>query len=68
MFTLRKSLLLLFFLGMVSLSLCEQERGADEDEVTEEVKRGLWTTIKEGLKKFSLGVLDKIRCKIAGGC
>nr|ACM67500.1 ranacyclin-LTb antimicrobial peptide [Hylarana latouchii]ADV36187.1 ranacyclin-SN1_2 [Sylvirana spinulosa] len=51
MFTLKKSLLLLFFLGTISLSLCEQERGADEEdggEVTaEEVKRsalrGCWT-------------------------
>nr|AIU99902.1 ranacyclin-HB1 [Pelophylax hubeiensis] len=44
MFTLRKSLLLLFFLGMVSLSLCKEERDAEEDfggEATgEEVKRG----------------------------
>nr|AFY06637.1 ranacyclin-AJ antimicrobial peptide precursor [Amolops sp. 'jingdongensis'] len=51
MFTLKKSLLLLFFLGAISLSLCEQERDADEEdggEVTEEeVKRaafrGCWT-------------------------
>nr|ADV36188.1 ranacyclin-SN1 [Sylvirana spinulosa] len=51
MFTSKKSLLLLFFLGTISLSLCEQERGADEEdggEVTaEEVKRsalrGCWT-------------------------
>nr|ADM34221.1 amolopkinin-GN1_3 bradykinin-like peptide precursor [Amolops granulosus] len=32
MFTMKKSLLLLFFLGAVSLSLCEQERDADEEE------------------------------------
>nr|BAK93312.1 Ishikawain-1 [Odorrana ishikawae] len=30
MFTLKKSLLLLFFLGIISLSLCEQERDANE--------------------------------------
>nr|AFX61480.1 antixoidant peptide precursor [Odorrana andersonii] len=43
MFTLKKPLLLLFFLGIISLSFCEQERDADEEdggEVTEEeVKR-----------------------------
>nr|ADP37000.1 odorranaopin [Odorrana grahami] len=44
MFTLKKPLLLIFFLGTISLSLCEQERDADEEEnggeVTEkEVKR-----------------------------
>nr|ADV36214.1 temporin-TR2 antimicrobial peptide precursor [Amolops torrentis] len=32
MFTLKKSLLLLFFLGTINLSLCEQERDADEEE------------------------------------
>nr|ADM34277.1 lividin-MT1 antimicrobial peptide precursor [Amolops mantzorum] len=31
MFTMKKSLLLLFFLGTISLSLCEQERDADEE-------------------------------------
>nr|ABG76414.1 odorranain-A3 antimicrobial peptide precursor [Odorrana grahami] len=35
MFTLKKSLLLLFFLGTISLSLCEQERDADEKEGSE---------------------------------
>nr|CAM35475.1 temporin-1P precursor [Lithobates pipiens] len=32
MFTLKKSLLLLFFLGTINLSLCEEERDADEEE------------------------------------
>nr|ADC54258.1 brevinin-1ST precursor [Rana dybowskii] len=32
MFTLKKSLLLIFFLGTINLSLCEEERGADEEE------------------------------------
>nr|AFI56996.1 antioxidin-RN [Pelophylax nigromaculatus] len=47
MFTTKKSLLLLFFLGTISVSLCEQERGADEEEENggeakaEEVKRFL---------------------------
>nr|ABG76438.1 odorranain-A8 antimicrobial peptide precursor [Odorrana grahami] len=31
MFTMKKSLLLLFFLGTISLSLCEEERDADEE-------------------------------------
>nr|ACI15363.1 preprotemporin-1CEc [Rana chensinensis] len=31
MFTLKKSLLLLFFLGTISLSLCEEERNAEEE-------------------------------------
>nr|AGE10574.1 temporin-1GY [Pelophylax nigromaculatus] len=32
MFTTKKSILLLFFLGTINLSLCEQERDADEEE------------------------------------
>nr|AFX61483.1 antixoidant peptide precursor [Odorrana andersonii] len=32
MFTMKKSMLLLFFLGTISLSLCEEERNADEEE------------------------------------
>nr|CAO98859.1 Bowman-Birk trypsin inhibitor precursor [Odorrana versabilis] len=50
MFTLKKSLLLLFFLGTISLSLCEQERDSDDEdqgEVTEQVVKrsviGCWT-------------------------
>nr|ABX58842.1 pleurain-C1 antimicrobial peptide precursor [Nidirana pleuraden]ABX58843.1 pleurain-C1 antimicrobial peptide precursor [Nidirana pleuraden]ABX58844.1 pleurain-C1 antimicrobial peptide precursor [Nidirana pleuraden] len=31
MFTLKKTLLLLFFLGTINLSLCEQERNAEEE-------------------------------------
>nr|AFP24874.1 prepropalustrin-2Ka [Rana kukunoris] len=68
MFTMKKSLLLLFFLGTISLSLCEQERDADEDEVVEEVKRGLWESIKNFGKKFALNMMNKIKCKIGGGC
>nr|AYN64366.1 temporin-ECa precursor [Pelophylax lessonae] len=36
MFTLKKSLLLLFFLGTINLSLCEEERDADEEERRDE--------------------------------
>nr|ACB05707.1 immunoregulatory peptide odorregulin B2 [Odorrana grahami] len=37
MFTLKKSLLLLFFLGTINLSLCqEEERNADEEERRDE--------------------------------
>nr|CAN87021.1 kininogen-2 precursor [Rana chensinensis] len=50
MFTLKKSLLLLFFLGTISLSLCEQERDADEDEYAgdakaEDVKRAGYSRV-----------------------
>nr|CDI30156.1 Ranakinestatin-OS protein precursor [Odorrana schmackeri] len=58
MFTTKKSMLLLFFLGTISLSLCEQERDADEEEnggeVTEkEVKRDytIRTRLHQGLSR-----------------
>nr|ADP06025.1 odorranain-A-RA1 peptide precursor [Odorrana andersonii] len=35
MFPMKKPLLLLFFLGPISLSLCDQERDADEEEGSE---------------------------------
>nr|ABX58947.1 pleurain-M1 antimicrobial peptide precursor [Nidirana pleuraden]ABX58948.1 pleurain-M1 antimicrobial peptide precursor [Nidirana pleuraden]ABX58949.1 pleurain-M1 antimicrobial peptide precursor [Nidirana pleuraden]ABX58950.1 pleurain-M1 antimicrobial peptide precursor [Nidirana pleuraden] len=68
MFTLKKTLLLIFVLGTISLSLCEQERGADEDEgeAVEEIKRGLLDSVKEGLKKVAGQLLDTLKCKISG--
>nr|AFR43667.1 ranatuerin-2BYb precursor [Rana boylii] len=74
MFTLKKSLLLFFFLGTISLSLCEEERGADEDDgvelTEEEVKRGILSTFKglaKGVAKDLAGkLLDKFKCKITG--
>nr|BAK93307.1 Palustrin-2ISc precursor protein [Odorrana ishikawae] len=69
MFTLKKSLLLLFFLGSISLSLCEEERSAeDEGEVIEEVKRGFMDTAKNVAKNVAATLLDKLKCKITGGC
>nr|ABX58951.1 pleurain-M2 antimicrobial peptide precursor [Nidirana pleuraden] len=68
MFTLKKTLLLIFVLGTISLSLCEQERGADEDEgeAVEEIKRGLLDSVKEGLKKAAGQLLDTLKCEISG--
>nr|ADD51563.1 preprotemporin-1CEd [Rana chensinensis] len=40
MFTLKKSLLLLFFLGTLNLSLCEEERNADEEERRDDPEEG----------------------------
>nr|ADM34287.1 ranatuerin-2DN2 antimicrobial peptide precursor [Nidirana daunchina] len=67
MFTLKKSPLLIFVLGTISLSLCEQERGADEDEgeAVEEIKRGLFDSIKEGFQNAAVKLLDKLKCKLS---
>nr|ABG76269.1 esculentin-1-OG7 antimicrobial peptide precursor [Odorrana grahami] len=52
MFTMKKSLLLIVLLGIISLSLCEQERAADEDEGNE-IKRGLFSKFAgKGIKIF----------------
>nr|ACZ71340.1 brevinin-2-RA20 antimicrobial peptide precursor [Odorrana andersonii] len=76
MFTMKKPLLLLFFLGTISLSLCEEERDADEDdggEVTEEeVKRGLLDTLKNmainAAKDAGVSVLNTLSCKLSKTC
>nr|AFX61509.1 antixoidant peptide precursor [Odorrana andersonii] len=39
MFTLKKPLLLLFFLGTISLSLCQDETNAEEERRDEEVAK-----------------------------
>nr|ADV36148.1 brevinin-2AH2 antimicrobial peptide precursor [Amolops hainanensis] len=74
MFTMKKSLLLLFFLGTISLSFCEEERNADEDdgEMTEEVKRGFLDKVKEfgktAAKSVAQGLLNAASCKLAKTC
>nr|ADV36152.1 hainanensisin-A4 antimicrobial peptide precursor [Amolops hainanensis] len=55
MFTLKKSMLLLFFLGTINLSLCEQERDAEEERRDDEDKRDV-----EVEKRFVLGVVTKL--------
>nr|AFP24869.1 preprochensinin-1CEa [Rana kukunoris] len=62
MFTLKKSLLLLFFIGVIKLSLCEEERSADEekrrddpDEMDVEVEKRLALERRDGwLRLFGL--------------
>nr|ADP05794.1 brevinin-2-RA5 peptide precursor [Odorrana andersonii] len=76
MFTLKKPLLLLFFLGTISLSLCEEERDADEDEgaemTEEEVKRGLLDTFKNlalnAAESAGVSVLNSLSCKLSKTC
>nr|ABG76515.1 odorranain-F2 antimicrobial peptide precursor [Odorrana grahami] len=72
MFTMKKSLLLLFFIGTISLSLCEQrERSADDEEgevIEEEVKRGFMDTAKNVAKNVAVTLLDNLKCKITKAC
>nr|AIU99944.1 torrentin-B-WY1 [Amolops wuyiensis] len=64
MFTLKKSLLLLFFLGMISLSLCEQERDANEErrDDPDESEANEGDVKVEVMKRL---VRPPIRCKAA---
>nr|ADV36220.1 torrentin-B1_3 antimicrobial peptide precursor [Amolops torrentis] len=64
MFTLKKSLLLLFFLGMISLSLCEQERDANEErrDDGDESEANVGEVKVEEIKR---GLRPPIRCKAA---
>nr|ABX44946.1 rugosin-RN antimicrobial peptide precursor [Hylarana nigrovittata] len=75
MFTMKKSLLSLFFLGTISLSFCEEERSADEDdegEMTEEEKRSIRDKIKtiaiDLAKSAGTGVLKTLICKLDKSC
>nr|Q8QFQ3.1 RecName: Full=Ranatuerin-2Pa; Flags: Precursor [Lithobates pipiens]CAD20747.1 ranatuerin 2Pa [Lithobates pipiens] len=68
MFTLKKSLLLLFFLGTISLSLCQREADDDQGEVQQEVKRGFLSTVKNLATNVAGTVIDTIKCKVTGGC
>nr|AEZ52999.1 antimicrobial peptide precursor [Odorrana tiannanensis]AEZ53011.1 antimicrobial peptide precursor [Odorrana tiannanensis] len=75
MFTMKKSLLLLFFLGTISLSLCQEERDADEEEgemIEEEVKRSLLGTVKDlpigAGKSAAQSVLKGLSCKLSKDC
>nr|BBA31466.1 preprobrevinin-1ULf [Rana ulma] len=65
MFTLKKSMLLLFFLGTISFSLCQEERDANEEEenggeVKAEEKRFFGSTIG-ALANFLPSLISKIR-------
>uniref|UniRef100_A0AAU8EGV4 Brevinin-1pl n=1 Tax=Lithobates pipiens TaxID=8404 RepID=A0AAU8EGV4_LITPI len=70
MFTTKKSMLLLFFLGTINLSLCEQERNAEEerrdepDETDVEVEKRFFPIVAGVAAK----VLKKIFCTISKKC
>nr|ADP05879.1 nigrosin-RA3 peptide precursor [Odorrana andersonii] len=66
MFTMKKSLLLLFFLGTISLSFCQDETNAEEERRDEEVVK--MEEIKRGLLSGVLGVGKKIVCGLSGLC
>nr|ABG76517.1 odorranain-F2 antimicrobial peptide precursor [Odorrana grahami] len=66
-----ETLLLLFFLGTISLSLCQEERSADDEEgevIEEEVKRGFMDTAKNVAKNVAVTLLDNLKCKITKAC
>nr|ADP05823.1 nigroain-E-RA peptide precursor [Odorrana andersonii] len=60
MFTLKKSLLLLFFLGTISLSLCEQERDADEEENEENGEETNLEVVKRDCTRWIIGINGRI--------
>nr|AGG19126.1 host defense peptide odorranain-H-OM1 [Odorrana margaretae] len=66
MFTLKKSLLLLFFLGTINLSLCQDETNAEEERRDEEVAK--MEEIKRGILGNILGMGKKVLCGLSGLC
>nr|ADP05812.1 gaegurin-6-RA peptide precursor [Odorrana andersonii] len=69
MFTMKKSLLLIFFLGTINLSLCQEERNAEEekrdgdDEMDAEVEKRFL-----GVIKIATGILPTAFCKFLKKC
>nr|AGG19123.1 host defense peptide odorranain-H-OM2 [Odorrana margaretae] len=66
MFPLKKSLLLLFFLGTINLSLCQDETNAEEERRDEEVAK--MGEIKRGILGNIVGMGKKIVCGLSGLC
>nr|ABG76366.1 nigrosin-OG9 antimicrobial peptide precursor [Odorrana grahami] len=66
MFPLKKSLLLLFFLGTINLSFCQDETNAEEERRDEEVAK--MEEIKRGFLSGILGAGKHIVCGLSGLC
>nr|ABX58819.1 nigrocin-OG31 antimicrobial peptide precursor [Odorrana grahami] len=66
MFTMKKHMLLRFFLGTINLSLCREETNAEEERRDEEVAK--MEEIKRGLLSGVLGVGKKVPCGLSGLC
>nr|ADP05897.1 nigrosin-RA3 peptide precursor [Odorrana andersonii] len=66
MFPMKKPLLLLFFLGTISLSFCQDETNPEEERRDEEIAK--MEEIKPGLLSGVLGVGKKIVCGLSGLC
>nr|CAM35557.1 nigrocin-2S precursor [Odorrana schmackeri] len=66
MFTLKKSILLLFFLGTINLSLCQDETNAEEERRDEEVAK--MEEIKRGILSGILGAGKSLVCGLSGLC
>nr|ADP06166.1 andersonin-B peptide precursor [Odorrana andersonii] len=64
MFPWKKSLLLLFFLGTISLSFCQDETNAEEERRDEEVDK--MEEIKRGIFGKILGGGKKVLCGLSG--
>nr|Q571V3.1 RecName: Full=Frenatin 4.1; Contains: RecName: Full=Frenatin 4.2; Flags: Precursor [Nyctimystes infrafrenatus]CAI77675.1 frenatin 4.1 precursor [Nyctimystes infrafrenatus] len=65
---LKKSLFLVLFLGLVNLSICEEEKREeenkeeeDENEALSEVKRGFLEKLKTGAKDFASAFVNSIK-------
>nr|Q06B79.1 RecName: Full=Brevinin-1CDYc; Flags: Precursor [Rana huanrensis]ABI95143.1 antibacterial peptide precursor [Rana huanrensis]ACF75107.1 antimicrobial peptide Brevinin-1CDYc precursor [Rana huanrensis]AXC59782.1 brevinin-RA3 precursor [Rana amurensis]SNW24758.1 Brevinin-RA3 [Rana amurensis] len=67
MFTLKKSLLLIFFLGTINLSLCEEERNADEEERRDDPEERD-VEVEKRFLSLALAALPKFLCLVFKKC
>nr|ADP05900.1 nigrosin-RA5 peptide precursor [Odorrana andersonii] len=66
MFPMKKPLLLLFFLGTISLSFCQDETNPEKKKRDKKVAK--MEEIKRGLLSKILGVGKKVLCGVSGLC
>nr|BAK93310.1 Brevinin-1ISa precursor protein [Odorrana ishikawae] len=70
MFTLKKSLLLLFFLGTINLSLCQEERNAEEErrDDSNEMDAEVEKRFLPGVLRLVTKVGPAVVCAITRNC
>nr|ABX58837.1 odorranain-P1c antimicrobial peptide precursor [Odorrana grahami] len=69
MFTMKKSLLLLFFLGTINLSLCqEEERNADEEERRDERDVEVEKRVIPSVASVAAEMMQHVYCAASKKC
>nr|AIU99957.1 nigrocin-6EV1 [Odorrana exiliversabilis] len=68
MFTMKKPLLLLFFLGTINLSLCQEERNADEEERRDETDVEVEKRVIPFVASVAAEMMQHVYCAASKRC